>query len=252
MNLTSRVLVVTCALLAGCSTSGDKKSSSGQDAGTAGGGDNAGSPAAGGGTKQEGDSCVNDGDCSDGLSCVISAIGNFGFRHCAISCVNDDACPDDAKCLTSTGSPDDLFCHHLVKEAFQPCGPGATSFCDLPLDCIFPTEFSGPPIGTCFNYCLLPTSTKTTDDPDILKQCPSGQMCAQLDDPDLGLCAMAVGRGEMCSLEGGKLCGTGDLCVTEDASGNSSCYQDCSTTDMCADGLPCTKIGPSTSICAEP
>ena len=246
------------AIAAGCSTS-DRKSDMEATTGSGGGGAGKGGSSAaagsgsGSGSAQEGKPCRADADCSSGLSCVISVIGDFGFRHCARGCSKTEPCMDGEMCLTSTPSPDDSYCRNAVKEAFMPCGPGQTSFCEPPLTCIFPDEGVGTPVGICFNFCQLPTSSITISESAVLKTCPNGLTCAAaLGDPDVGVCSKTVGRGEMCSIESGTLCGSGDLCVTEDASGASSCYQDCTKDSMCSNGKPCTKIDPEASICADP
>lgn len=244
------------ALVAACSTSDHKNASDAgavTAAGSGNGGAGKGGSAAGGGSAQEGKPCRADEDCESGLSCVISVIGDFGFKHCARNCSKTSPCKDGEMCRTSTSNPDDSYCRDAVKEAFKPCGPGNTSYCESPLTCIFPDEGVGTPVGICFNFCQLPTSSVSISDPAVLKECASGLICAAaLGDPDLGVCAKTVPRGEMCSIESGTLCGTGDLCVTEDASGASSCYQDCTSGAMCSNGKPCTKIDAQASICADP
>jgi hypothetical protein len=248
--------------LTGCSTSTDKGPSTAGAGGTAGGGagsgtDKAGSSAAGSsgsgsGTATEGKTCRTDVDCVSGLSCVTSVVANTGFHHCARSCSKDKPCMTGEMCLTATGSPDDLFCRNAVSEPFKACGPADTSFCADPLDCIFSDVQLGVPIGTCFNYCLLPEHTMTISDPTVLTTCPSGLTCVPLGDPDVGLCSMTAARGDLCGLEIAKLCALTDICVIDDVSGDSRCYQDCSKDGMCSDGKPCTKIQAPISICADP
>jgi hypothetical protein len=222
--------------LTGCSTSSDKGSSAVGDSGTA----------------TEGKTCGTDVDCASGLSCVISVVASKEFRHCARSCSKDKPCMSGEMCLTATGSADDLFCRNAVSEPFKTCGPADTSFCAEPLDCIFSDVQNGVPVGTCFNYCLLPEHTVSISDPAVLRQCPSGLTCIALGDPDVGLCSMTAARGEVCGLEIGKLCALQDVCVIDDVSNDSRCYQDCSKDGMCSDGKPCTKIEPPVSICADP
>jgi hypothetical protein len=242
-------LVLGLVLAAGCSSSSTRNS---MTAGT--GGDSAsnmaGSGAAAGGGTQEGKACRTDAQCMAGLSCVSSVVGTTVFHHCARSCSKTQPCHDDEMCLTSTGNANDVFCRKTIKEASKPCGPGVTSYCELPLDCIFPDVVEGIPVGTCFNYCLLPTSSARLPS-DVLVSCPNGLTCARVGDPDVGLCAMTAARDAMCGFEIGKLCAAGDDCVMDDVSGASTCYQDCTKNGMCANGKPCTPIDSSTSICAD-
>jgi hypothetical protein len=243
-------------VLTGCSTSSDHgaMTAGAGGAGGASGGGKAGSTAAGGsGSVAEGKSCRTGTDCASGLNCVINVIEDVGFRHCARGCSKERPCMTDEMCVTATGSADDLYCRNQVTEAFKPCGPSDTSICAAPLGCIFSDVQQGVPVGTCFNLCQLPASKVTISDPTVLKTCPGALECVSaLGDADVGVCSTTAPRGELCSLEQGKLCGQLDICVTDDVSGESRCYQDCSEDGMCSDGKPCTPIEPPVSICADP
>lgn len=44
-----------------------------------------------------GEACPADGDCGQGLECVILSVGVFS-RVCGISCESDEDCPSDSVC----------------------------------------------------------------------------------------------------------------------------------------------------------
>jgi hypothetical protein len=240
-------------LLFGCSTSSDKKTDTNKStAGSGGSSTSKGSAGSAGGatnngTKKEGESCSNDADCATKLGCVISPVDSMtGFRVCARRCTADTECtmPDET-CMTLTGKPADSHCWNFVKEAFKPCGPAATAVCDGDLECVYDDQGPSIPTGVCVNFCQIPGGM-AQNDPSVLMTCPNGLSCVKLGDPDVGLCATAVARGEKCGLDNGTVCAEADICVTDvsnNAVGDSKCYQDCTDTMMCDAGKTCTDLG---------
>jgi hypothetical protein len=205
------------------------------------------------GTKAEGDACNNSVQCSNGLSCVLSSVGNSLVQTCGKGCASDTDCSSGQVCNSDTNAAADMHCVDVVTEPMMPCGPSTSSVCKDPLTCVFTDLQNGPiPAGTCFNICLLPGgSTASLNDPSaVLMQCPGDLVCAQLDDPDIGLCAKPAARSGACGFDIGALCGAGDLCITDVSANESICYQDCTQdSKSCAAGTTCTPVDAMTSFC---
>lgn len=232
MKLCLRLALMSLFALAACS--GDDDNPAPNDAGTK---DRADASAADSGKGKtagsEGWECKDHDECASGLRCLRADERIEDLKVCARPCKGAGECEDNERCLTLSKDAEDLMCWNTEGEAFGLCGPAYTALCDESknLGCLRVEDEQG---SIAAGVCLSPCELGKED------QCEEGLSCLDiLESEDMGLCARATERGEICDEPNGTFCEPGNLCLKDS---EWRCYQDCTESRECDDDKECRDL----------
>ncbi len=189
-----------------------------------------------------GATCEDDGQCGDGLACVVD--------ECAALSVEDEPCSGNsgkacALGLSCVGSTD------TVAGACQPnaevqagavddtCEPGGT-LCQEGLSCVFDG-------GSGF-HCEAAVSSGESCHLGLPGQCPLDEYCDSTEVTQAGTCRTLPANGEGCVL--GDLCLGGAVCVDE--AGSPTCRSIADNGETCAVDAVCRSGHCVSGSCAPP
>lgn len=209
--------------------------------------------------KAEGDSCSNNIECNQGLSCVEKKC-TFGGKACEDdkSCSDGERCSgkkclkpvgNGSPCLDTKGCKAPLVCSNagLCVDTGKPGTKGTNERCEKSEECQRGLACD-PKETKCIEGGGAGSPCKTNQDCNKDLVCANDSTCAKKGDPG------TAAPGEDCTLpkdcQANLTCGTGGKCASNGLLGEGS---KCAGNENCDKGLLCATVkGSTTGECSKP